>query len=513
MHKTSTSQSANPKRLAKNTIFLYIRTFIVMLVSLYTSRVVLDALGVEDYGIYNVVGGIIIMFSVISASLSNSIIRYITYELGKGDIKKLKLIFSTSINIQIIIAFYIVILTEIVGVWFINTQMNIPENRLTAAFWVLQCSLLTFVIQLISLPFNAALIAHEKMDIFAYIGLLEAILKLSCAYAIFIFNLDKLIIYAACLALSAIIIRIIYGIYCKKHFEECKYHILFDKSLIKEMSDFAGWNFLGTSAYLLNTQGVNILSNIFFGVTVNAARGIAGQAETGVRQFVGNFTTALNPQIIKSYAEKDYDTCFSIVRKGGKYSFFLMLFLFIPFILESEFILNIWLKEVPKHTVLFWQLAMLETLVDLPGAPITTLAQATGKIKKFYIYMGGLGCLVLPISYILFKLDFPPSSAYWTYVVVYTYLVYVRLVLMKKQVGFPIILFVKEVIIPIIIVSLLSFIIPFSVLISMEPGIIRFIVIGITSTLSICTSVILVGMDKTEKKKVISYLKRKIIKT
>lgn len=483
-----------------------------MLVSLYTSRVVLDVLGVEDYGIYNVVGGIIIMFSVISASLSNSIIRYLTYELGKGDIKKLKLIFSTSINIQMIIAFIIVIFTEIVGVWFINAQMNIPENRLTAAFWVLQCSLLTFVFQLISLPYNAALIAHEKMDIFAYIGLFEAILKLVCAYAISIFRFDQLIVYAVCLMLSAILIRLTYGFYCKKHFEECRYHMSFEKSLIKEMSSFAGWNFLGTGAYLFNTQGINILSNIFFGVAVNAARGIAGQAEAGVRQFVSNFTTALNPQIIKSFAEKDYDSCFSIVRKGGKYSFFLMLFLFIPFVLESKFILNIWLKEVPEHTVLFWQLAMLGTLVDLPGAPMTILAQATGKIKKFYIYMGGLGCLVLPISYILFKLGFPPSAAYWTYAIVYTYLVYIRLILMNKQVGFPIATFVKEVINPILIVSLLSFIIPLVIFRTMEPGIIRFILIGISSTLSICTSVMLFGMNKTEKEKVIGFIRKKIIK-
>lgn len=513
MNKTLSNKTTDTKRLAQNTIFLYIRTFIIMVVGLYTSRVVLDALGVQDYGIYNVVGGIIVMFTIISASLSNSISRYITYELGEKDSNKLQQIFSTSVNIQLIIALIIVILTEICGVWFINTQMNIPENRLTAAFWVLQCSLLTFVIQLISLPYNALLIAHEKMNIFAYIGLLEAILKLLCAYAILISPIDKLIIYAICLTLSAIIIRIIYGVYCKKHFEECKYNMLFEKSLIKEMFSFAGWNFLGTSAYLFNTQGINILSNIFFGVTVNAARGIAGQAEAGVRQFVGNFTTALNPQIIKSYAEKDYDTCFSIVRKGGKYSFFLMLFLFIPFSLESEYILNIWLKEVPEHTVLFWQLAMLGTLVDLPGAPMSILAQATGKIKTFYIYMGGLGCLVLPISYILFKLGFPPSSAYWTYAVVYTYLVYVRLILMNKQIGFPINLFIKEVIIPILIVSLLSFLAPFLVSKTVEPGLIRFMLVGISSSVSIIISVIFFGMTKTEKEKVLHFIKKQFIKS
>lgn len=481
-----------------------------MLVGLYASRVVLEVLGVSDYGIYNVVGGVIVMFSVISASLSNSITRYITFELGRGDKKKLSDVFSTSINVQIALSAIIILLVEILGVWFLYTKLNIPESRITAAFWVLQCSLLTFVIQLISLPYNATLIAHERMNVFAYIGLLEAILKLLCVFAIAITPFDRLISYAIFLSISALIIRAIYGLYCKKHFEECTYHLILDKKLLKEMFGFAGWNFLGTGAYIFNTQGVNILSNMFFGVAVNAARGIAEQAESGVRQFIYNFTTALNPQIIKSYADKDYESCFSIVRKGGKYSFFLMLFFFIPFVLEAETLLGIWLKEVPEHAVIFWQLAMLGTLVDLPGAPITILAQATGKIKTFYIYMGSLGCLVFPASYVLFKIGFPPEASYWTYVVVYAYLVYVRLVLMNKQIGFPIKPFFMEVAIPVTCVLVLSTIPPAIVRYTMQPGYVRFILVAITSVISITGSVLYVGMETNERKEVVGFIINKI---
>lgn len=481
-----------------------------MFISLYTSRVVLDKLGVDDYGIYNVVGGFVAMFSIISASLSNSISRYITFELGNGATKRLSEVFSTSINIQLILSFIIVVLVECVGIWFLFTQMNFPEGRLIAAFWVLQCSLVTFVISLISLPYNAAIIAHERMDVFAYISLLEVALKLLSVYAIIVSPVDKLITYAIALSITAIIIRIIYGVYCKRRFVECCYHLTLNKSLIKEMFGFAGWNFLGTSAYLFNTNGVNIISNIYFGVAVNAARGIAGQAEGGVHQFINNFTTALTPQIIKTYAEKDYETCYAIVRKGCKFSYFLMLFFFIPLVLEADFILGIWLKEVPAYSVIFFQLALLGTLVDLPGSPLSTLALATGDIKRFYIYIGSLGCLVFPISFLLFELGFSPAISYWTYVVVYTYLVYVRLALLKRQISFPTKPYFTEVILPIMTTTSVSFLLPLAVHLTMTEGWTRFIVTGIVSILSVSISVYFLGMKRGEQEKTLDFIKNKI---
>lgn len=502
--------SANPKKLAINTVLLYFRTFFIMLINLYTSRVVLATLGVDDYGIYNVVGGIVVMFSVISASLSNSISRFLTYELGRGNKKRLNVVFSTSVNIQIILSLIIAVLVEAVGVWFLYTHMNIPPERIPAAFWVLQCSLLTFVINLVSVPYNASIVAHEKLGAFAYIGILEAVLKLLSVYVIYVSPVDKLITYAVALMISALIVRSSYSMYCKRNLEECHYRFLLDRRLIKEMFGFAGWNFLGTSAYIFNTQGVNIISNVYFGVAVNAARGIAGQAESGVRQFVGNFSTALNPQIIKTYAEKNYDACFKIVRQGGKYSYCLMLLFFIPFVLEPEFVMNLWLKKVPDYAVEFWRLAMLGTLVDLPGAPLTILALATGKIRTYYIYMGTLGCLVFPVSFILFYFGAPPSSAYWAYIVVYTYLVFVRAILLKKQINFPLRPFLFETILPVMLISLASFILPYAIHVIMEAGVMRFLMVGLTSTLSIVFFVLFIGMRSQERSKVLNTIIRKI---
>lgn len=504
-------EAQNSKRIAKNTLMLYIRTFFIMIVNLYTSRVTLDALGVDDFGIYNIIGGVVIMFSIISASLSNAITRYLTFEIGNHNKAKLGLVFSTSVNIQFLLSFLVVLLTELLGGWFLFNRMQIPLGRLNVAFWVLQFSLLTFVVQLISLPYNAIIIAHERMNVFAYVGIIEALLRLSAAYAIVISSFDKLFVYVLLVALSAIIVRVIYGCYCSKHFTECKYRFGIDKKLLKEMFGFAGWNFLGTGAYILNTQGVNIVSNVFFGVVVNAARGIAGQAENGVKQFIGNFTTALNPQIIKTYAENDLVTCFKIVRLGAKYSYILMLFFFIPFVLEADFVLGVWLKEVPEYAVLFWQLAMLGVLVDLPGAPLTTLAQATGNIKKFYIYVGGLGCVVLPVSYGLFKLGFPPVAAYIAYVVVYTYLVYVRLFLLKRQIGFPIRLFVVQVVGRIFIVTIVSFVLPLVLANTLQEGGERFIYVFVSSCISVCVSTWIIGMGNSERKKVISFVKNKYV--
>lgn len=508
----NSNTSANSKKLAVNTILLYGRTFITMLVGLYTSRVVLEVLGVEDYGTYNVIGGIVTMFSVISASLSNSISRFLTYELGKGDTQKLRIVFSTSINIQIVLSIIIAVLVEIIAVWFLYNHMNIPHERIPAAMWVLQCSLITFVINLISVPYNAAIVAHEKMSAFAYISILESMLKLLSVYAIYFTPFDNLSTYAVALTLSALIVRFTYTIYCKRRFEECSYQFVFQKDLIKEMFSFAGWNFFGTSAYIFNTQGVNIISNMFFGVAVNAARGIGGQAEGAVRQFVSNFTTALNPQIIKTYAEKNYEACYKIVRQGAKFSYCLMLFFFIPIALEAEYVMQLWLKNVPEYAVVFWVLALLGTMVDLPGAPLTTLALATGKIKKFYIYMGSMGCLVFPLSWLFFYLGASPSMSYWVYIGVYTYLVFVRAFLLRKQIRFPVRPFLKETILPIIIISILSILLPFAVHCNMDSGFLRLVAVGIVSSISVLSAVWGIGMSKTERMKVTNAIKRKLLR-
>ena len=348
------------------------------------------------------------------------------------------------------------------------------------------------------------------MDVFAYISLLEASLKLGVVYLLFISPIDKLIFYAFLLALVSLLIRLIYGWYCTHKFTECRYVFVLNKSLLKNMLGFAGWNFLGTGAYLFNTNGVDILSNLFFGITINTARGIANQAGNAVRQFVNNFTTALNPQIIKTYADNNLDICFSTVRQGAKYSYCLMLFFFIPFVLEANYILHLWLKEFPDQTVVFWQLTMLGILVDLPGAPLTILAQAIGHIRRYYIYMSLIGALVFPISYFLFYWGWPAYSAYIAYIVIYTCLVYVRLILMNKQIGFPINIFLKQVIGRIVSVTVLSFILPIILNNIMGEGFLRLISVGFVSTLSLVVSMFYIGMQKSERVQVVGFIRNKL---
>ena len=345
---------SNTTRVAKNTLLLYMRTILVMVISLFTSRVVLNTLGVENFGIYNVVGGMVAMFAVISGALSSSISRYITVELGKGnDLRRLSIIFSTSVNIQIVIAILIAVLGEIIGLGYIFNKMTIPFERINAAIWVLQCSLLIFCVNLVSVPYNACIIAHEKMSAFAYVSLLEITLKLLVVYLLWISPIDKLIAYALLLVVVAVLIRLVYGFYCKRHFKEATYHFVIDKALTKEMTSFAGWNFLTNTSYIFNTQGVNLLINSFFGLTLNAARGIATQVDAAIMQFVNNFMTALNPQITKSYAAGEYENMNNLICRGAKFSFYLVLLFTLPVYLETEYILRLWLKIVPDNTVVF----------------------------------------------------------------------------------------------------------------------------------------------------------------
>lgn len=322
------------KRLAKNTVLLYVRMLLTMFIGLYTSRVVLHALGVEDYGIYNVVGGLVTMFTVLSGSLSAAISRFITFELGKGNKDRLKRVFSTSINIQFILIAFIVVLMETIGLWFLNYKMVISAERLTAANWVFQFSVFTFAMNLWSVPYNAAIIAHEKMSAFAYIGILDSLCRLGVAFMITYSNFDHLIYYALLLMIVGIIIRLIYGFYCKRNFDETIYHFVLDKSLLNDMFSFAGWNFIGAAAGVCRTTGVNILINLFYGANVNAARGLSVQLNNAISGFANNFMTALNPQITKAYAEEDFHYMNMLLFKGTKLAYFLLMLISMPVLIQ-----------------------------------------------------------------------------------------------------------------------------------------------------------------------------------
>lgn len=470
-----------------------------MLVALYTSRVVLNTLGVEDYGIYTAVGGVVSMFSVISGTLTNAISRFITFDLGKGDLKKLSVTFSTSVNIQIVISVVVFLLCEIVGVWFLNAKMNIPPDRMVAANWVLQCSLVTFVINLISIPYNASIVAHEHMGAFAYISIAETALKLVIVYLLVLSGFDKLITYAVLLVVVSIIIRITYGVYCSLHFEECKYHLAYDHNTFRDMLAFSGWNFLSNSAYVFNNQGVNILINIFFGVVMNTARGIATQVESIVFQFVNNFTMAINPQITKSYAQGDRQRLFYLIDKGARFSFFLLFFFSLPVMFEAEYLLTLWLKIVPEKTVLFLILSFIGAMITVLGNTGYTACMATGNIKKYTLWISSLGGLVFFLSWIAYAFGAPAESTYIVFIAVYTIIQVVRLAIMKALLGYPPMQFFREVILRIIPSCVLSCLLPVIVVVSMPSSFVRLVVTTAVCLLTSSVSIYYTGLTKSER--------------
>ena len=494
-----TNSSENNKRIAKNTLLLYFRMLFMMIINLYTSRIVLNALGVEDFGIYNVVGGVVAMFSLLSGSLSTAISRFITYELGTGQQENLNKIFSTAVTIQLILAGIIILFAELFGVWFLNNQMTIPSSRLIASNWVFQISLLTFVINLISIPYNASIIAHEKMSAFAYISILEAMGKLITAYLITISPIDKLIFHSFLMCAMALLVRFTYGFYCKKNFCECNYHFSWDKQLLKQMFSFAGWNFIGTASAVLRDQGGNILINLFSGPTVNAARGIAFQVNNAIQSFVNNFMTALNPQITKSYVTNNREYMMSLIFQGARLSFYMLLILSLPILLNTQYILELWLKTVPEHSVLFVQLVLILAMSESISYPLITAIQATGRIKNYQLLVGSLQLLNFPISYILLYLGFFPEIIMIVAIILTQACLGARLYMLKKILKLPAKEFLKHVYLNIIIVSILAITIPSIIFWGQSTNLTSFILSSLISVICSLTTIYYVGCNTAER--------------
>lgn len=439
------SNNHRGKRIARNTLMLYVRMFVLLLVGLYTSRVVLEALGENDFGIYNVVGGVVAMFTILSGALNSAVSRFITFEMGKGEGAQLNKVYSTAVNIQLILALIVVIIAEPVGLWFIDNKMTIETARIPAARWVLHFSLLAFVINLMSVPQMASITAHERMSAYAGIGILDGLLRLAVALAIVHSPYDRLVSYAAMMAGVVLIVRLAYGIYCRTHFEECRYRPVFDRPLVKEMFSFAGWNFIGVASGVLRDQGGNILVNLFTGPAVNAARGIAVQLNGAVQGFVTNFMTAVNPQITKSYAAGEKDYMFSLVRKSSRMSFYLLFILALPILLNTEYVLGLWLKEVPDHTVLFVQLFLIFALSESMSNPMITAMLATGRIRNYQLAVGGLQLLNIPVSYLCLKMGAIPEVTVIVAIVISQICLFTRLLMLGRATGFPIGRFITNV--------------------------------------------------------------------
>ncbi len=489
----------NNRRITKNALMLYFRMFLSMGVSLYTSRVVLHILGVEDFGIYNVVGGVVLMFSFLSSSMANATQRFLSFEIGKNDYIQLKKVFSMSVNIHALITLIILILAETIGVWFLNSKLNIPIQRLDAANWVYQFSILTFMLTVMGVPYNAIIIAHERMDVYAYVSIIEVTLKLIIVYLLFLSGYDKLKIYCVLIFLVSLIIWSIYKIYSKKKFSETNYSFFWDRSLFKTMINYASWTLFGNLASVAMGQGINIMLNVFFGPAINAARGIAYQVNGAVNGFVSNFQVALNPQIVKSFATDKKEYMHQLIYRGAKYSFFLLFIITLPILLESEFIINKWLTNVPEYTILFCRLILIAALIDCISGPLGTAALASGKIKRYQIVVGSLQLMILPISYLLLKIGYAAQITLYVTIIISIISLFVRLIIISPLVELSIVSFVRYVLVPILAVITLSLIISLSCLFAMNPGILRFIFVSFISLASSLFSIILLGLKKDEK--------------
>lgn len=478
--------------------------FLMMAISLYTSRVILQTLGIEDFGIYNAVGGIVSMFGIVSNSMSAAISRFITFELGAGNIKRLKEIFSTSVIIQISIVAIIILLAETLGTWFLNTHMVISDDRIVAANWVFQFSIMTFSINLISVPYNALIIAHERMTAFAYISILEAACKLGVAFLILISPIDHLIFYSALLMLSSVIIRITYGAYCNYKFPESKLIFHFDKSITKAMYGFAGWNFIGATSSILRDHGGNILLNIFFGPVANAARGIAMQVNAAITSFVQNFTTAINPQITKSYASGDRVHMMNLLFKGARFSFYLLMLIALPVMVNTDYILSLWLHNVPNYTNIFVKLIIVYSLNECISTPLITGMLATGRIRNYQLIVGGLQMLNIPVSYILLKLNFPPESVFIVAIVVSFMCLIARLIMLNRMIQLPVCKFLKIVYVNALFVVTVAAIIPLALTFYLPDSFGSFILQCVVCIICSSFSVLYIGCNGVERQFVFS---------
>ena len=491
--------SDKKKKIAKNTLALYIRMLFNMVVSLYMSRVILDVLGVSDFGIYTVVGGVVFLFTFISGSMAGATQRFFAFELGRGNKIRLRKVLNSSIIIHVLLALSILVLAETIGFWLFAKYINIPHERMQAASCVYHFSVVTFFVTIISVPYKALIIAHEDMGVFALIGVVETVLKLAIVYLLLYITWDKLVVYAALVLLVAFLIGVMQFVYCRSKYGECRFELYYNRLLYSRLLSFSGWQIFGNLAFVLSSQGINVLLNLFFGPIINSARGIAFQVDGAINSFVTNFQMAVNPQLIKSYASNEKSYMAELLIYSSKYSFFLLFLLSLPVLLESDFILALWLKEVPPYSSVFLRLVILNSLIGSLSGSLMTVASATGRIKWYQIIVGGLLLLNLPESYILLKFGYPVYVPFVVVIINSCMALFCRVELLHRMVGMSRRDFSVKVLLAVLLTGVGAAIFPFFVRLSMEEGWVRFLsVLGI-SILSTCLAVYFVGLRQSER--------------
>jgi O-antigen/teichoic acid export membrane protein len=500
--------SLNTNRIAKNTLMLYFRQILIMLVSLYTVRVVLNVLGAEDYGIYNVVAGVVTMFSFISGAMAAASQRYFSFEIGKNDQKQLEKTFSLMLTIYCLLALCIVALAETVGLWFVYDKLLIPVERLTAAKWIYQCSILSFVLTIITTPYMASIIAHENMNVYAYMSIIEAGLKLCIVFMLRIVPYDKLIVYGILLFVVAFINTSLYRGYCKKQYKECSFRFYWNKTMFKEIMSYTGWNMFGAGVGVAKVYGINIILNQYFGPVVNAARAIASQVSSAVTSFSQNFSTAVRPQIIKTYASDKQDEMMSLVYRSCKGTYYLMYIFTLPLILEMPYVLTLWLKNPPEYTILFTRLTLIDALIDSLSFPIMTMAQATGKIKLYQGVVGGILLCNFPLSLIALHFGAPAYSIMIIAIAMTLLAAVARLFIVKRLMRFSVWNFVIKVFVPVLGITAFSAIVPCVITNGLAESFLRLAITVFTSVVLVTLCAYFVGCSCSERRYIKSYLKK-----
>ena len=490
---------------------LYFRQALIMLVSLYSVRVVLNVLGAEDYGVYNVTVGVISAFGFLSAAMATASQRYFSFELGQNNFEKIEKTFCITFEIYIFLIFAIVLIAETIGIWFVWNKLVIPANRKIAAFWLYQTVVFSFVFTLITTPYMALIIAHEKMDVYAWVSIAEAILKLAIVFLLRIIFFDKLILYGILLCAVSFIITALYRIYCRKHFSESHFKFLWENSMFKEILSYSGWNLFGSASDVVKNQGLNILLNLFFGPVVNAARGIAMQVSISTNSFAQNFSLSVKPQIIKKYANNENESLLSLIYISSKSTFLLLYIFALPLMLEMHTVLALWLKNVPESAEIFTILSFVEAIVTSISLPMMSLIQATGKIKWYQIIVGGIIICNLPISYCLLLFIKNPIVVFLVNIGISIIALSLRLIIIKKEVPFfSVGYFLYKVIIPSLFVSMLSFIPSYSVSYFLEESFLRLVITVIVSVISVSFFSYIFGLSKNEKIFFTNAIKEKI---
>lgn len=493
------------KRIAKNSVFLYFRMFLTMGVSLYTSRVVLDVLGIDDFGIYSIVGGVVALFAFFNSAMSAATQRYLAFDIGKNDTGKLQKTFNSTFIIHILIAVLILIFAETVGLWYINNRLNVSSDRITAVNWVYQFSILTSLLGVMQVPFNALIIARERMNVFAFMSILDVGLKLGAVYLLYIIGYDKLILHSILICFVTLTIAIFYRLYCYKHFSESKFSLYKDIVYYKELISYSGWNLFGNIAAVAKGQGINLVLNVFFGTLVNAAYGITLQVQGAVTVFVNSFQIAVNPQIIKTYSQGNVKGTNKLVLQSTKFSFFLMLIIATPILMNTEYLLNLWLKTPPPHTVIFVRLCLINVLIDCISGPMMTGAQATGNIKWYQIIIGSLIFFNLPLSYFVLKIT---GEAYFVMLVsifITIITLCVRILFLRNMIQLSLSEFVRVVFYRIGLVScFVCLIAAFFIKCGFVNGFVEFVLSGLIAT----TVVFIFGLSRDDKNFVIKIIKR-----